>query len=67
MTEAGVDQKFKAHSTRHASTSKALQKGLSVDLIKRAAGWSQNSKVFCTFYNRPIEENFASKVFQIQE
>lgn len=64
LEEAGIDKKFKAHSTRHSSTSKALRKGLSMEVIKKAAGWSQGSKVFCNFYNRPIEENFATKVFQ---
>ncbi|KYM99018.1 hypothetical protein ALC62_10253 [Cyphomyrmex costatus] len=45
---------FSAHSTRHASTSLAARKGLSLDLIKRAAGWSGDSQIFARFYNRTI-------------
>lgn len=61
----GVDKRFTAHSTRHASTSKAHKKGVTIEEIKRVAGWSVNSKVFPNFYNRPIivrEDNFATKV-----
>ncbi|XP_067203951.1 uncharacterized protein [Linepithema humile] len=61
----GVDRKFTPHSTRHASTSKAFEKGVSIEEIKRIAGWSPNSKVFADFYNRPIistQETFARTV-----
>lgn len=58
LTESGIDAEiFSAHSTRHASTSAASRKGLSVDLIKKTAGWSGNSLVFAKFYNRPVLEN----------
>ncbi|XP_071572414.1 uncharacterized protein [Temnothorax nylanderi] len=55
---------FSAHSTRHASTSKAAKKGVSLDLIKRAAGWTGESRVFANFYNRPIinPEDFSNAV-----
>lgn len=47
LEECGVrSDLFTAHSTRHASTSRAAQKGVSLDLIKRAAGWSGQSRVF---------------------
>ena len=67
LTEAGVDNKFTAHSTRHASTSKAQKKGLNINLIKKAAGWSESSKTFDVFYNTNIEveDNFAKKVFDM--
>jgi len=45
---------YKSHSFRHSSTSKALDLGVSTDVIYRAAGWSENSKVFSKFYCRPI-------------
>lgn len=45
---------FSAHSTRHASTSLAAKNGVSLDLIKRAAGWSGDSRIFANFYHRPI-------------
>ena len=60
-----IDEQFTGYSTRHASTSKAFTRGLDVNIIKKAAGWSQSSKVFMKFYNRQIintEENFAEKV-----
>lgn len=64
LKDSGVDTNiFSAHSTRHASTSLAKQKGVSLDLIRKTAGWSGNSTVFARFYNRVIvndnPENFA--------
>jgi len=61
---AGIDvQLFSSHSFRHASTSKALDTGVSIDTIYKAAGWSQKSKVFGKFYKKPIlEEDFSSSV-----
>lgn len=57
---------FSAHSTRHASTSSAAQKGVSLELIKRAAEWSGQSRVFANFYHRPIvnPEDFSEGVFR---
>lgn len=64
MKEADVDEQFTAHSTRHASTSKAHLEGVSVNMIKSAASWSENSKVFAKFYNKPIlGKSFAEAVF----
>ncbi|CAD6228482.1 GSCOCG00012047001-RA-CDS, partial [Cotesia congregata] len=54
LVDCGVDEKFTAHSTRHASTSKAAEAGVSLDLIRKTAGWSEKSLVFAKFYNRPI-------------
>lgn len=70
LTMLEVDTRFTAHSTRHASTSKAYEKGVTIEEIKRVAGWSQNSRVFADFYNRPIviqEENFATRVLLSSE
>lgn len=55
---------FSAHSTRHAATSLAARKGVATDLIKRAAGWSAESRVFAQFYNRPVinPEDFSNAV-----
>lgn len=62
LTDSGVDTSvFGAHSTRHASTSAAKRKGISIDLIKRAAGWSGNSLIFAKFYNRPLRLNDESE------
>ncbi|XP_052751844.1 uncharacterized protein LOC128199980 [Galleria mellonella] len=55
LQESGIDTSiFGAHSTRHASTSAASRAGLSVDVIRKVAGWSDQSAVFANFYNRPI-------------
>ncbi|KAJ8914277.1 hypothetical protein NQ315_011011 [Exocentrus adspersus] len=51
----GVDtDTFKAHSTRHASTSAVYRQGLNIESIKRTAGWSERSSIFNKFYNRPV-------------
>lgn len=57
LTASGIDQRFKPHSTRHASTSTALKKGVPVDSIFKAAGWTSSSAVFARFYNRPIQHS----------
>ncbi|CAH2217094.1 jg25651 [Pararge aegeria aegeria] len=55
LQESGIDTSlFSAHSTRHASTSAAFRAGISVDVIRKTAGWSDQSAVFANFYNRPI-------------
>lgn len=58
LKEAGIDVTiFTAHSTRHASTSAANRSGVSIDVIRKAAGWSQNSAIFARHYNRPINQD----------
>lgn len=57
MGRAGVDvDKYKAHSTRAASTSKAKAQGLSTELILKRADWSKAS-TFGRFYHKEIEES----------
>ncbi|XP_047028734.1 uncharacterized protein LOC124636613 [Helicoverpa zea] len=52
----GIDvTTFSAHSTRHASTSKAYKTGVNLDLIRKTAGWS-NYSTFARFYNRNVNE-----------
>jgi site-specific recombinase XerD len=54
---AGVDvSRFGAHSTRHASTSAARAAGVSIEIIRKAAGWTTSSQTFSRFYNRPLED-----------
>lgn len=60
LAECGVGPEYGAHSTRHASTSAALKKGISLDLIRRAAGWTDESQVFFKYYNRPVESSSAN-------
>lgn len=55
LQKSGIDiSSFSTHSTRHASTSKALRAGVNIEVIRNAAGWSQKSNVFVKFYNRPV-------------
>ncbi|XP_066600023.1 uncharacterized protein [Prorops nasuta] len=45
LYKCGIDtSKFKAHSTRHASTSTALRRGVDIELIRKTAGWSGKSQ-----------------------
>lgn len=59
---------FGAHSARHAATSRAHQLGVSLDVIRRTAGWSGSSNTFFKFYNRPLntdcsnDESFARAI-----
>lgn len=56
LCKSGLDTDvFTAHSTRHASTSAAARKDVSVDLIRKMAGWSNRSEVFARFYQRPLD------------
>ena len=54
MSLSGIDtDKFQAHSTRGASTSKASNKGISISEILNMADWS-NATTFRTFYCKPV-------------
>lgn len=58
LCKSGIDTDiFSAHSTRHASTSAAKRKGINIDVIRKSAGWSENSNTFSRFYDRPIVQN----------
>ena len=69
MEKGGVDtSKYKAHSTRAASTSKARVQGLSVEQIVKKANWAKAS-TFSRFYNRevvPQETAFQDKVLSLE-
>lgn len=55
LKDSGIDvNTFTAHSTRHASTSKAHQLGVNIDVIRKTAGWSGNSMTFGKFYHRTV-------------
>ena len=56
LTLSGIDvSKFKTHSTRCASTSKAKQSGVSMTEILKVAGWGTD-KTFAQFYEKPKED-----------
>ena len=53
MGKAGIDtDKFKAHSTRAASSSALKRSGMSVKQILLKANWSEKSRTFSKFYDR---------------
>lgn len=57
LEASGVDVTlFTAHSTRHASSSAALRRGVSFDTIRKSAGWSASLSTFARFYNRPLAD-----------
>lgn len=65
LGECGVDvSTFSAHSTRHAATSAARASGLSLDAIRKTAGWTSRSQSFAKFYNRQIlqDNEFARSI-----
>lgn len=58
LGSCGIDTSiFTAHSTRHATTSKAHQLGVNLNLIRQTAGWSGSSQTFGKFYNRIIQDS----------
>lgn len=65
LMQSGVEKNYTAHSTRHASTSLAFQKGVDIQVIRATVGWSKASQVFAKHYNRPIvgaKKSFAEAV-----
>lgn len=57
MHKGGIDvDKYKAHSTRAASASKACVQGLSTEQIMKRADWSRAS-TFARFYHKELVEN----------
>ncbi|EYC06132.1 hypothetical protein Y032_0078g1208 [Ancylostoma ceylanicum] len=64
LREAGVDTSFTAHSTRSASTSKAMREGVSLALIMKAASWSEKGNTFQKFYCREVENSFQKSVLR---
>ena len=62
LRESGIDiTVFSAHSTRSSSTSKAEARGVSLQQIAKAAGWS-NGRTFATHYKKPIEPSYSSVI-----
>ena len=63
---AGIDLNvYEAHSTRAASTSLALNRGVSLQTIIRTVGWAQES-TFRRFYQREVTRDcdFAKGVLE---
>lgn len=66
LKKSGIDTNiYSGYSTRHASTSSAARKGVRIEKIRQAAGWTSSSNCFAKFYNRPLRDTsyaFASTV-----
>lgn len=66
---SGIDTSiFTAHSTRHAATSSANKLGVSIDIIRKTAGWTNSSCVFAKYYNKEIvsdSNEFAIRVLSV--
>ncbi|OBZ88912.1 hypothetical protein A0J61_03030 [Choanephora cucurbitarum] len=61
MQKAGIDTKtYKPHSVRSASSTKAVEKGSSVDAVKQHANWSLHSNTFEKHYYKPIAQQASS-------
>lgn len=64
---SGIDiSVFGAHSTRHASTSAAHLAGINLEVVRKAAGWSDKSNVFLKYYNRDVvqtTDDFVMAIF----
>ena len=57
MGEAGIDMHcFIAYTCRHASTSTAMRRQVSIATIMTTAGWTCET-MFRRFYNRPVSTN----------
>nr|CAI5863912.1 unnamed protein product [Callosobruchus analis]CAI5869148.1 unnamed protein product [Callosobruchus analis] len=58
LAASGIDTTlFSGHSTRHAATSVAFRAGISIEVIRSMAGWTQKSNMFARFYNRPLSND----------
>ena len=60
LKEAGINTTtFTSHSTRSSSTSTAKVRGLSIEEIRTAAGWT-NDSIFAKYYDKAVINNFGN-------
>jgi len=58
LTRSGINTNiYTGYSIKHAAVSKAYEAGVNIEVIRKTAGWSEKSNVFCRFYNRPIRDS----------
>jgi len=70
LEKANVDVSiYKGRSFQNSSTSKAFSMGVKIDSIFQNAGWSDGSKMFAKFYNRPLNNRleFAQAVLTMNK
>ncbi|KAG1042835.1 hypothetical protein G6F43_011801 [Rhizopus delemar] len=57
MEEAGIDtSNYKPHSIRSASSTKAVEKGSSIEAVKQHANWSRKAFTFEDYYYKPTAQ-----------
>jgi hypothetical protein len=62
LSRSGVPMAvFKPHSIRGASSSLAVQKGISIDMIMKTADWSSEHN-FLKFYRRDVPVSFGHTI-----
>ncbi|CEP07322.1 hypothetical protein, partial, partial [Parasitella parasitica] len=64
MLKAGISKEYTAHSIRAASSTKAVQQGVSRDKVKQHANWSLNSNTFEKYYYKPVGQEHDSTIIQ---
>jgi hypothetical protein len=64
MSAAGSAKEYPAHSIRAATSTKAVQKGVSIQKVKQHANWSQGSNTFEKYYFKPISQHHDSTKIQ---
>lgn len=64
LLKAGINESFKPHSTRPASSSMAKMCGIPLQIIMKSAWWA-NAKTFAKYYNKPISNNCNSSLQDI--
>ncbi|KAG0931393.1 hypothetical protein G6F32_011682 [Rhizopus arrhizus] len=61
MAEAGIDtSNYKPHSIRSASSTKAVEKGSSIEEVKQHANWSRRAFTFEDYYYKPTAQQSTS-------
>jgi site-specific recombinase XerD len=64
MLKAGISKEYTAHSIRAASSTKAVQKGVSISSVEHHANWSQGSNTFEKYYYKPVSQEHESTIIQ---
>ncbi|EIE88968.1 hypothetical protein RO3G_13679 [Rhizopus delemar RA 99-880] len=61
MAKAGIDTtKYKAHSIRSVSSTKAVEKSNTIQEVKQHANWSSNANTFEKYYYKPRAQGSSS-------
>jgi len=66
MLKAGISREYTAaHPIRVASSTKAVQQGISISRVKQHANWSQTSNTFERYYYKPLgQEHDSTTIIQ---